>query len=826
MKVRYLGCFAIVLLATGASCSGPPADLGVATYSIIGGSNDNSHPAVGALGYRRRTFCTATAIGTRVVLTAAHCIDAAKRYAGTGATIEFRIDKVDSAGKVTTQWVKASTFHTHPKWTQNAGAGNDMGIVILATAAPVIPIRHNIKPLDSSWVGKMAYFLGYGVVQTRPSRIGTNTKQGVKIPITKVTADRVTTQVKDKSICSGDSGGPALYQIDGAIRVFAVNSYVSGSSAGGQPYCDGSGTSFRTDAFDSFIRPFLVKYPDGDIKCKADAECGACARCDNDKCKPRAITTQKFHCQPCKDDMDCVGGVCAKLEDGYRCVQRCTSDNCCPSGAGCSIDGGSQGLCMPDKGTCPPVACTLSSQCGLAGRCEKGKCVPDLPPRGPALCHPCKSAADCDPKALCVGPNGAGICLQACGLGDFCPAGFSCVSLYPGMKQCQPSAGACTATCAADSQCPKDYQCASDGTCKRKGGGGYGDPCDKSHPCRSGFGCVQSAMGYICVQQCGYSSGKAGSSCNSGRCDSGLRCYQTSGGQACLARCASGNQCPGGGYCYQGLCVCQNDGQCGSGKVCNKQVIGYLGACTSSNDPGMKKCPAGQECSRAITGGMACRNPGAGPQGLGQRCDSFVRCQQGMICTITGSTGRCIEDCSKTRTCKLGGVCTRVYSSSYWCLCRGNDCGPGRTCNKVFSGSYGYCEPKKDHGCAIDADCPGTHMCVKQQCVPRPPKEVPPPDSGGPPEPVPSEPKPELPADKAADAGPGLEPVADAGPQPDVIQPENKPGEAPGPDKSPPLPDGCSCSTMADSGEGNLVAAGLSLLFLAGLRRLRRREQR
>ena len=826
MKTRLLVVLTAAALVTAASCSGPAPDTGelaTRTLPIVGGQPDDSYPAVGALTMGQTTFCTGTAIGTRVILTAAHCVDAARRYGGSGQVIQFRVDLV-SGGKTTTKYIKITSYQSHPKYSGSASSGYDIGVMILSAPAPVIPIRHNTKVMDKTWIGKEPLFLGYGVIQTSPSRVSAKRKYGTKIPIIKVDSDRFTYQATDRSVCSGDSGGPALYQVDGAIKVLGVVSYGSGTTSGGQPMCDGSATSFRTDVYDGFIRPFLVRYPDGDIKCKADSECGPCAECKSGKCGMKTINPEKFHCQPCKDAKDCLGGLCLKLDDGYRCVQKCNAESCCPAGSVCSASGATKGSCVPDKQVCPDVACKDSSECGLAGKCEKGKCVPDRPPRAPALCHPCTGVADCDPGAICVGPAGSGVCLQPCGKGKFCPEGLGCVEVYPGLYQCQPEAGACTATCSQDAHCPKGFECSTGGTCGRKGGGTYGDPCDKDHPCKSGFDCTKAAMGNICVETCGRPAGRAGSLCRPGnKCDAGLQCVSLGGTSICMARCPSG-QCSGGGGCYQGVCFCRRDSECGSGKVCNNDVMGYYGACTPANDPGIKTCDPGFECASSVTGGKACRRKAAGSQGPGQRCDSFVKCRAGLVCIVTSGGGRCIEDCSTTRTCKLGGSCLRAGYQTYLCLCRELECGLGRYCEDGFGQGYGFCRTNTGQGCAMDADCPLNHKCIARNCTYVAPEP-------GPPEAAPEPLREEAPAPR--ELAPDR---TDAGVAQDTPPVDGKPNDGKGSDTAdaggpikdqgaitPPAPEGCGCSATDPGQDAGIGGALLgAMLLLAAFRRTRR----
>ncbi|HAA55669.1 MAG TPA: hypothetical protein DCE42_12980 [Myxococcales bacterium] len=804
------------------------------TQPIIGGTFDTRHPAVGALVVQGNSFCTGTLIAQRVVLTAAHCIDAAKSYAGR-SQLFFRLEFPDTT---TTQGyrfesveIDSTLMINHPKWNANASNGNDIGFAILktkVTKTPIIPF--NAAPLSQQYIGQKPLFLGYGLTQSVPNAVSATRKSGVELPIISVQTDRFSHQAPGKSVCHGDSGGPALLTINGQLRVIGVNSYVSASRVPNtnRSRCDASGTSMRTDTYAVFIRSILLKYGDGPASCTTDQECGACADCHTDKtCKLKTFTPETTTCQPCEKDADCGTGLCHRFPEGFRCIQPCNQGGCCPSGSFCepSTNTNITGLCKPEKNTCPPVACTDDKGCGPGEICDTkaGTCKPDLPPRSPKLCHPCKSHADCDGEGyFCFGPQGNGQCTMPCGKADFCPEGFACERLYPGApKQCRPTSGSCTIPCIKDEHCPTNFAC-NNGTCERKGGGEHGDSCDPM-PCKQGLECVETVNGKHCMQPCGIPSGYAGGYCPADKqCKGDARCYTVDSQRAfCIAECKTDADCKakGGGTCSQkGNCLCDQDSDCESGNFCN-QSTGFFGACISKQLN--NTCKTGFECRRFNTN-QYCVPTGPGSRSLGEKCDSLNRCNDGLVCLGTEDGPTCFEPCSQNQPCKLGGQCYRYGRNFSVCLCTGADCPIGRACKPYLNGTHGVCQEASPQGpgrCIGDAECPPNYACQSGTCVAKPSQPEPTP------EPVQPEPTPEP---TTPDAGPEAkpEPIKEApvAPEPKV---EEKPKETtPTQDTLPAVPSGgCNCQTTTQNPSWEWPLWMLLMLFPLGWRRRRPLKQ-
>ena len=805
---------------------------------IIGGKKDNRHPEVGALASNQRPFCTGTLIARRVVLTAAHCVDAANGYLRGNAKLQFRIDLPDPKGKdgYTSKFYDFDTnlMLNHPKWNKKLSNGADVALVILKEkVTEVKPMPHNASPLNSSWQGRQALFLGYGLIQSTPRSVSANRKYGTNLPIVKIVADRFVHQASGRSVCHGDSGGPAIGQFNGRMKVFGVNSYVSAPRVPGttRSSCTGSGTSMRTDTYNAFIQSILVKYGDGPETCTLDTDCGGCARCDTTKkvCEPKVIKQPPSNCKPCRSDKDCQGGHCYRFSNGYRCLQTCSSDGCCPSNTFCDVRQTSSGLrklCVPFETVCPDLSCKTSKDCGLGEVCENSKCMPSPVGRSSVLCLPCKEDKDCQKskgdKHSCLEITGVKRCTQPCGKGDFCPAGFTCKEPSPGLpRQCVPNNNNCEIPCMFSSHCPKGQRCFA-GICTKDTGAEEGDPCDPA-PCKESLECATTIVGKRCLKPCGVPPGYGGSSCINGNgCHSGMGCYALqSEARICLKGCRTSLDCnAGGGNCYQGVCMCQINTHCASGYFCNKSVQG-IGACAPKDK--LRTCEANVPCS-PLNGLSYCLKPKAGNRGQGQSCDAVNQCLPGLSCIQTQDGGVCFEKCDYKTPCRLGGTCALWNNGLRICLCQEqSDCHGGRQC-QLYLGRHGLCQPQGlTNTCLSHKECPKGSGCLKGKCVSGA-QELPEPEMPN------TEPKAEKPQEKAEEKTPEASTQPDAGPE-EASPPEPKKTpeakaelkkEAPVTDLTQPeAKDGCGCSTAP--GSPSYTSFLLWLLFLLPVIRKRAR---
>ena len=212
---------------------------------IVNGDRTDDWEQVGALivryGNQGSSFCSGTLIAPTWVLTAAHCIEAAKQYDRQGYTISFSMGKVSDP----IEMIDAIRLKEHPSYSPNT-LQYDVGLMELEEpATEVDPIRPNRETMNAQWKGTDITFVGYGA--TSDSGGGSGHKRYAVIPIYDISNSYFRAYDSEKNLCSGDSGGGGLLQDeDGNWTVVGVNSFVF--PVQGNTSCRGGGSgSARVD---------------------------------------------------------------------------------------------------------------------------------------------------------------------------------------------------------------------------------------------------------------------------------------------------------------------------------------------------------------------------------------------------------------------------------------------------------------------------------------------------------------------------------------------------------------------------------------------------
>lgn len=250
-----------LLLATlflGACAAPLPTEREGSTESkIIGGKVDTADPAVVELIMQTGEdggLCTATFISQTVLLTAAHCVVSEDDPTKIPANAEFQIMMApsESAAK-DTDFIKVSreNVHFHPQY--DGEAAHDVAIVVLDQPVNVTPIPIGRSPLTQADIGKRVRLVGYGASKRNAtSNDGASTKRTVSTAIMSLQKDLVGIGSSNGQACNGDSGGPALLEIDGVETLIATDDI-----AATQVNCAGGDLYQRTDLHLDFIDQYL-----------------------------------------------------------------------------------------------------------------------------------------------------------------------------------------------------------------------------------------------------------------------------------------------------------------------------------------------------------------------------------------------------------------------------------------------------------------------------------------------------------------------------------------------------------------------------------------
>ncbi len=253
-----------------AGCQIEP-ELGSNTSEIIDGTATETDPAVVAITHQGGMYCTGSLIADRVVLTAAHCLPPNVKFAIEDIFVFVGDNALLPDGFYYS--VAAALGHEDFQFDpiEPANIRNDIGVLILNTSPGVTPIPVLTEEIDE-YLGSTVRSIGFGITDgTAPEPgPGAGIKRTGTLSLDAKTNDQqVVASPGPSLICSGDSGGPSLINIDGTEFQFGIHSW------GDQKCLERSGFERIDVHLGTFIGDFVAEHApetcvEGEVICTPD----------------------------------------------------------------------------------------------------------------------------------------------------------------------------------------------------------------------------------------------------------------------------------------------------------------------------------------------------------------------------------------------------------------------------------------------------------------------------------------------------------------------------------------------------------------------------
>lgn len=391
MTGRLVGLLAVLVMAgCNSSESTGPSAVATSLKPIVGGEIDDGHPAVGGV-VSESGRCTGTLVTSKIVLTAAHCIN--PDTPPTLFTLGQSIDNPDIS-------LEILESIPHPLYVYQGVPGklqpspHDIALLVLAESAPLEPMKMRLHWM-SCLEGTPITFVGFGLTDKYdPS------SSGIKHWVNKKLGElgdqgfhTHTVPGQPQGACSGDSGGPALLSSGGQTRIIGVASTAD-------HWCALVNYHVRTDTYADWILEKIAEHDPGGLpalcgdgfcefyeseeECPDDCQGGE--GLVGDACETSADCQVNLQCQPVNGQDVCTKH-CPDPDEGTGCGcgRICVFAGSEPQpGVGwCAMTGYPASNCGNGKceagenfDNCPPDC--LSDQCNLAGAqgcCQEGNAV-------------------------------------------------------------------------------------------------------------------------------------------------------------------------------------------------------------------------------------------------------------------------------------------------------------------------------------------------------------------------------------------------------------------------------------------------------------------
>ena len=239
------------------------------TSKILGGvqAAPGAWPWIAALLYANDSnvysaqFCSGVLIDKSWVLTAAHCVQGMSAQG-----IQVAVGAWDLTA-FTGSRTPVRSIRIHPQFSSTS-LYNDIALVELSVPSAIQPIAlfsgESVDNTPPTLLGKLVTVLGWGVADSTTSWYYPEILRQVSLP---VVADSTCNDIyinpvlpsqfcagywEGKDACEGDSGGPAVVQVDGHW----VHAGIVSAGVSCQEYFGWYGKYTRTSAYLSFIRQY------------------------------------------------------------------------------------------------------------------------------------------------------------------------------------------------------------------------------------------------------------------------------------------------------------------------------------------------------------------------------------------------------------------------------------------------------------------------------------------------------------------------------------------------------------------------------------------
>ena len=241
-KSALISIISSLLLVSLLACNDAPIlledDVAQTNGAVVNGTVDSGHPAIGALHSGNKAACTATLIGKRTVLTAAHCVTTKNPPYQVLSPVHFYIGKMYYGTKY-----RAVAVHVHSAYA----GGNKADVAVLRLDREVSGVTPIPIAMTSPTKGETIVIVGYGKTGEKGQPFGTKRKASNQIDkVTSTTYSMYGSSGSEGNVCNGDSGGPSLATRKGVETVIGVHSTKLN-------YCGWGATDMRVDAYYSWI---------------------------------------------------------------------------------------------------------------------------------------------------------------------------------------------------------------------------------------------------------------------------------------------------------------------------------------------------------------------------------------------------------------------------------------------------------------------------------------------------------------------------------------------------------------------------------------------